>query len=168
MMGTEGRVVPILADSARKPVSLSRPRANPECQWVRAMSNNAITGKTVLLFGLDHSLGLDLDRVLSAGATEYRSESFQSLDACAQALERTDVAAVFCSADRGQYAPLLGLIGGRQRQVRVIVVSRGAETSEWLDAIEAGANDYCSPPFEPVLIDWLLSATRNRQQIAAA
>ncbi len=37
-----------------------------------------------------------------------------------------------------------------------VVVSRHPETSEYLDAMDAGAADYCSAPFEPSHIHWIL------------
>lgn len=37
----------------------------------------------------------------------------------------------------------------------VIVVSRLPETDEWLDALEAGAADYCAAPFEIIHLCWL-------------
>ena len=43
-------------------------------------------------------------------------------------------------------------------QVPVVVVSRIPETSEWLDAIDAGATDYCAAPFEPQHISWLVQS----------
>ena len=36
--------------------------------------------------------------------------------------------------------------------------SDSLETQEWLDALEAGAADYCAAPFEPVQLRWLLDA----------
>jgi DNA-binding response OmpR family regulator len=40
----------------------------------------------------------------------------------------------------------------------IVVVSRLPETTEWLDAIEAGACDYCAPPFEPRQVQWILDS----------
>ena len=40
--------------------------------------------------------------------------------------------------------------------VPVVVVSRHPETAEYLDAMDAGAADYCSAPFEPSHIHWIL------------
>jgi hypothetical protein len=38
----------------------------------------------------------------------------------------------------------------------VVVVSRLPEVATWLDALEAGAADYCSAPFESIHLDWIL------------
>ena len=38
----------------------------------------------------------------------------------------------------------------------VIVVSRLPDANEWLDALEAGAADYCAPPFEVIHLRWLI------------
>jgi hypothetical protein len=32
------------------------------------------------------------------------------------------------------------------------------QVGEWLDAIESGALDYCSAPFEPSLLGWILKS----------
>ena len=34
------------------------------------------------------------------------------------------------------------------RQIPVVVVSRLPEVEKWLDAMDAGAADYCAAPFE--------------------
>lgn len=41
----------------------------------------------------------------------------------------------------------------------IVVVSFTRQVSEWLDAIESGAQDYCSAPFEPSLLGWILKST---------
>lgn len=40
----------------------------------------------------------------------------------------------------------------------VVVVSRLPEVNDWLDAIEAGAVDYCSAPIEREQLDWILES----------
>jgi DNA-binding NtrC family response regulator len=50
----------------------------------------------------------------------------------------------------------------------VVVVGCVRQVSEWLDAIEGGAQDYCSAPFEPSLLGWILkSLSRPSVQRAA-
>jgi DNA-binding NtrC family response regulator len=60
--------------------------------------------------------------------------------------------------------PLLEAIAHRWPELPVIVVSRMPEVSEWLDAIEAGAADYCAAPFESAHIQWILSSTLRQPQ----
>jgi len=42
----------------------------------------------------------------------------------------------------------------------VIAVTKLPESGKWLDALEAGAADYCSAPFETMQICWLLAAVQ--------
>jgi CheY-like chemotaxis protein len=52
-------------------------------------------------------------------------------------------------------------------QTAIIVVSRHPEINDWLDAIEAGANDYCAAPFETSQLQWLLQTCQRPVQLAA-
>jgi len=49
-----------------------------------------------------------------------------------------------------------------------VVVTRVPETREWLDALEAGATDYCSSPFETRQINWLMESALPKQRPAPA
>ena len=49
----------------------------------------------------------------------------------------------------------------------VIVVSPHSNVTEWLDALDGGAADYCSAPFELAHLGWILSS-RQRPLAAAA
>jgi DNA-binding NtrC family response regulator len=52
--------------------------------------------------------------------------------------------------------------------IPVVVVGCVRQVGEWLDAIESGALDYCSAPFEPSLLGWILkSVARPSVQRAA-
>ena len=39
---------------------------------------------------------------------------------------------------------------------------------KFMEAIEAGATDYCSAPFEPRQISWLMQSALGRARVAAA
>lgn len=43
-------------------------------------------------------------------------------------------------------------------QVPVVVVSSQRHVNDWLDAMDAGAVDYCSSPFESADLDWILQS----------
>jgi DNA-binding response OmpR family regulator len=45
--------------------------------------------------------------------------------------------------------------------VPVVIVSRQPEVNQWLDALEAGAAEYCVGPFEPTQLRWILQSTRR-------
>jgi DNA-binding response OmpR family regulator len=55
---------------------------------------------------------------------------------------------VFVGGERERYLSLLRLLRAADSNLPVVVVSRTPETSEWLDVLEAGATDYCVPPFD--------------------
>jgi DNA-binding NtrC family response regulator len=50
----------------------------------------------------------------------------------------------------------------------VIVVSRLPDANEWLDALEAGAADYCAPPFEGIHLRWLIETHAGQTRKGAA
>ena len=71
---------------------------------------------------------------------------------------------IFCNSDM----PTVKHLRRARPDTAIVVVSRHPETADWLDAIEAGATDYCAAPFEPVHMKWLLdsslqSAPQRRQ-----
>ncbi|MBL8178398.1 MAG: hypothetical protein JNK48_27235 [Bryobacterales bacterium] len=49
------------------------------------------------------------------------------------------------------------LLSSVKHHVPVIVVVRVPDTREWIAAMEAGAADYCAPPFESAQLRWMLS-----------
>jgi len=71
--------------------------------------------------------------------------------------------AVFCNGDCPNYAALLGRIRRLWPNLPVVVVTRLPESDKWLNALEAGATDYCSAPFEPIQVRWILSAVLGRK-----
>ena len=60
-----------------------------------------------------------------------------------------DATIVFCAAESGVL---------QDAHLAVVVVSRLPEDGDWLDALEAGATDYCGTPFETVQLRWLVAA----------
>lgn len=103
---------------------------------------------TILLYGLDPSLEVELASVL---------KQFEVKTCHADALESIEGAdLVFCSALGAQLRNVLELTNRGPARPPVIVVSRLPEVSRWLDAMEAGANDYCAAPFEKKHLGWIL------------
>jgi DNA-binding response OmpR family regulator len=63
------------------------------------------------------------------------------------------------------------LLAGVQQElpgVPVIVVSRVPEVSNWLQALEHGASDYCGAPFELRSIRWALNSSLSPSNRCAA
>jgi DNA-binding NtrC family response regulator len=118
-----------------------------------------------ILHGLDATLATQLcDAVAQPGRTFHTTVS--TLE-CISVAEKHRADVVFCNSDRSEYQRLLDAIGQKSLQVPVVVVSRIPETSEWLDAIEAGATDYCAAPFEHQHISWLVQSALLAGQRAA-
>ena len=49
------------------------------------------------------------------------------------------------------------ILASLRKPIPVIVVSRVPDSREWIDAMEAGASDYCAPPFDKTQLRWMLS-----------
>jgi len=74
----------------------------------------------------------------------------------------TEADVVFAGGPASRYMPLLRRVRKERPTLPFIVVTRAADTTEWLDALQAGATDYCSWPIETRQINWLMeTALRN-------
>jgi DNA-binding NtrC family response regulator len=132
------------------------------------MLNRHLGHDDIMLFALDSALAAELAGALSFESRAFRLAPFEPTAEGVKAAVRSDAALVFCSADRQTYTLLLNLIKQEGLELPVVVVSRHPETDEWLDAIEAGAADYCSPPFEAFQISWIIDNALKYRHSAAA
>ncbi len=119
------------------------------------------TGASIVLFGLEPTLASELQSVLKDQKAVYQ-KPFLAPRECVGLVEQLGADLVFCGSDRTRYLALLEAIGRQRPDLPVVVVSRTPEVSEWLDAIEAGASDYCAAPFEASHIQWILDSTLKR------
>jgi hypothetical protein len=71
---------------------------------------------------------------------------------------------VFCAWDPRDFQAMKESFGG----LPVVVVSRNPDMSGWLDALEAGASDYCAAPFERIHLHWILEAQLGPKSRSAA
>ncbi len=67
-----------------------------------------------------------------------------------------DADIVFAGGDGKRYLALLRSIRQARPALPFVVVARIPETSDWLEALEAGATDYCSAPLGLRQITWLM------------
>ncbi len=121
----------------------------------------------VTLLGLPDDLGNQLARVLLDESHQvsrylYVSDLRRNPNCCA----------VFISGDTPDYSQTLSRIREARPGLAVIVVTRQPEARHWLDALDAGATDYCGAPFEHVQVRWILrpilsQAVRRPEQSAA-
>jgi len=83
-------------------------------------------------------------------------------------LPRPSADLIFLCEDHPDYLAALRAIRAYASPPAVIVVTRLAETSRWIDALEAGAADYCPEPFERNSTRWLLDSILGNPEAVAA
>jgi DNA-binding NtrC family response regulator len=69
---------------------------------------------------------------------------------------------VFAGGDAKQYLPLLQGVRQARPALPFIVVTKFPNPAEWLDALEAGATDYWSAPFELRQVNRLMESVVSR------
>jgi DNA-binding NtrC family response regulator len=105
----------------------------------------------ILLTHLDSALAAQLGQVLAR-----QQHEIQTADALDVQGDGPDV--VFSGCDNGCYKEILGAVRRWRPKLPFVVVSSYPDTSEWIDALEAGATDYCAAPFENRQIRWILDS----------
>jgi DNA-binding response OmpR family regulator len=104
----------------------------------------------IVLLGLPDDLSAALTRVL-------RDESHQVTNT--QTLEdvrRDEPEVAFVSGDGPEFPHNVFWLLESMPRLPVIVVTRLPDSQRWLDALEAGARDYCGAPFERTQLRWIL------------
>ncbi len=117
----------------------------------------------VFLTGIDASVVHGLERAL---ATENHQIEHRSRIAPIEAFLDADI--VFAGGDAEQYLPLLLRVRQERPALPFVVVTRIPQTSEWLDALEAGATDYIAVPIELRQLNWVMEPALRRGRKAAA
>jgi DNA-binding NtrC family response regulator len=125
------------------------------------------SGLKIVLFGLPNGVGSELVRGLSNQTRAVYSFPCVAASDCLTLIEELGADLVFCTAEPERYWPLLKAVKLKKPGLPIILVSRCPETSEWLEALEAGASDYCAPPFEAIQIQWMLEAMFKSRPLAA-
>ncbi len=117
----------------------------------------------ISLIGLDDSTARQIETITThASHVVCRSEMNSDYPA------RPEADLIFLSGDEADYLDALRAIRAWHNAPPVVVVTRLPEVSGWLDALEAGATDYCSAPFEAVQIRWILDSALSRPRAFAA
>lgn len=117
----------------------------------------------VKLIGLELSSANQIGRALDGSFHEI-----ETLSSAARLVDLIDADIVFAGGEKKQYLPLLQQLRAIRPGLPFVVVTRIPETSDWLDALEAGATDYCSAPFEPRQMNWLMQSALASQPLTAA
>ncbi|MDP9053052.1 MAG: hypothetical protein M3N93_01925 [Acidobacteriota bacterium] len=116
----------------------------------------------VFLIGLEQTTATQITRslVVERHRVEQKSQNIGITD-----LNNADI--VFAGGEPAQYLSLLRRVREAKPALPFIVVTRVPETTEWLNALEAGATDYCSSPFESRQLHWLMEGALSRRMSAA-
>jgi DNA-binding NtrC family response regulator len=114
----------------------------------------------IVLIGLEQS---DAGHICRALAVERHQVEQQSRDLPVRNLRDADL--VFAGGEPAGYLPLLKRVREAQPTLPFVVVTRIAEMNEWLDALEAGATDYCSVPIQTRQIHWLMERALSRRPL---
>lgn len=111
----------------------------------------------VFLTCMEESVAKDLTWVL---AMENHRIEQRPVDAHIDDFLDADI--IFAGCDAREYVPLLRVVRQKRPALPFIVVTKIPDTSKWLTALEAGASDYCSAPFESRQIHWLMESVFPR------
>jgi CheY-like chemotaxis protein len=114
---------------------------------------------SAVLYGLEDQLADELAAALSTCCRRVEKAN-ADLPAAAR-MRGADV--IFCRAEVDQVRRLKRA----NPNSSVIVASRLPEVSDWLDALEAGAEDYCAAPFERIQVRWVLESHVRAAHAAA-
>jgi DNA-binding NtrC family response regulator len=107
----------------------------------------------IVTVGLDPTAALQLGKALGPGNHEIAHKPSSTI---IEDVIEADI--VFADGNNKHYLSLLKLVRATCPSMPFVVVTRIPETSDWLDALEAGATDYCSAPFEPRQMNWLMES----------
>ena len=103
---------------------------------------------SVLVFGLERPVADAIESALQRLGFEICRDHASPADCGCEIM--------FCGTEDA--AALLAARGRMSRLPLVVVASRLPHIPDWLDAIEAGAFDYCSAPFETRQIAWIMQS----------
>jgi DNA-binding NtrC family response regulator len=113
----------------------------------------------VVFIGLEEATASQIGHALAAQRheVEYKQPGTVMRDL-------VDADIVFAGGDSADYLPLLRLVRKERPALPFVVVTRLPEVVQWLDALEAGATDYCAAPFETQQVQWVMeSAMQGRR-----
>jgi DNA-binding NtrC family response regulator len=116
----------------------------------------------IVLIGLEQAAAGQICRALEVDShqVEHQPQNSPIRD-----LQNADI--VFAGGEPGHYMPLLTQVRETMPSLPFVVVTRVPETSAWLDALEAGATDYCATPIEKRQVQWLMESALPRPSVAA-
>jgi len=115
----------------------------------------------IVIFGLADRLAQDSEKILSEQGHDVFSSPFLPAPQALSLIEKVHADFIFCDADPSHYLVLLEAIRRVNLGLPLVVVSSQPDTHAWLDALQAGATDFCVPPFESASLSWILESART-------
>ena len=112
-----------------------------------------------IVYGLEEELAGELMKALSGVCRQVNTVS--EANPAARSLPEAHV--IFCPPDMAEVRRLKAAHPASS----VIVATRVPEISGWLDALEAGAADYCAAPFENAQLSWMIESHVRSSVVAA-
>jgi DNA-binding NarL/FixJ family response regulator len=118
----------------------------------------------VALLGFPQDLASQLSRILLAEAHTVDRKHY------IQDLKRSRPSVVFICADSPGFLDTVTALKDAEPGLPFVVTTRMPDPAQWLNALEAGAADYCGAPFETVQVRWIMGSISRQQapQVAAA
>ena len=107
----------------------------------------------VYLVGLERSVADQISRIVSIERHAVRERPYN-----VNLRELLDAGMIFAGGEPALYLSLLRRVRREMPGVPFVVVSLANGTMAWLDALEAGATDYCSLPVQRRQIQWLMES----------
>jgi len=125
------------------------------------MLNNRDSNLRVVLFGLPRDIAENLGQMVSKwGSILYIPPLFPILRSLGL-IPGATLDRIFVWTGENPGMSLLELVRSAAPQVPAVAVNFHAENREILDALDSGAVDYCTPPFDTTHIQCLLQAANK-------
>jgi DNA-binding response OmpR family regulator len=117
----------------------------------------------IVLYGLSDELATDLSAALGRFCEGFQTQPIPDSAQALHEVHRMDVDLVFCKP----VPSLIRRLRAANPSASIIAVGRFPETSDWIDSIEAGADDYCAAPFETAQLRWMFESCLRYARAAA-
>ena len=117
----------------------------------------------VVLIGLEQTVAGQICRALAVDSHQVQQQARNAV-----VPELLDADIVFAGGEPDYYISLLRLIRQSRPSLPFVVITQMPETREWLDALEAGATDYCAAPIDTRQLHWLMESALPKPRFAAA
>ena len=137
---------------------------NPEgCTRDLDMTDNSTFHANVLFFGIEQDLAADLQHALTGLCDGVKREALPGVSDSLAALKDGAVDLVFCDANIN----VIRKLRSAAPRTLLVAIGRFPEVSDWIDSLEAGADDYCGAPFEPHQLRWIFESHFQVSRMAA-